>query len=717
MERGPMSDPVITIGGSTRTSNVRKDSLVIVDELNEAPNTCSFSCDGFTPTINSEIIITLSGTREFGGHITKLVQGYDSDNPASVVYHCEATDYTRLLDRRKVLKRYTATSASTIVTSILSSFTTGFTTAGVVGSLPTIDAIDFTYEDVSRALTRVAKLVGAHWYVDYSKDVHFFLTETTTPPDDITTATPHGARALTKTSDSTQQRTRTLVEGAGSFAAVAVAAGATILPVDDEANFSTTGGTVRSGPQAITYTGASKGTLGYSGTWTANPAPTADGWDRIAWAAGRKLFVSVSQTGSGGANSAMSSPDGARWTGSALPSVAWDAIGWSPALGLFVALGASAIYTSPDAVTWTSRTVPSGAGGRTWSGNIAWSPALGIFAAAAGGGGSGAIITSTDGVTWTSRTEAATCTGGAGGIVWSPELAKFVVVKLGTDTSTVETSTDGTTWTAQSETHTFRDLCWSARLGLFVAVGSSIAYTSPTGATWTSRTVPAVFWRRVVWADGFGLFFAVGDAGALMTSPDGITWTSVTGAISGDFRGIAYASEIGTVVATATNGTTRTMVTTARIVGQLTGVPASGAGAVVYDIAAGDEVNVLVTRNDTSAQSTLAGQEGGDGIHEHYIQDRRLASATCTDLGDADLGLYSAAAITVEFESRDTKLRSGKSILLNLSSPTSISGTFTIQRVVTSQFGMPTVNPLRQVIASTFRFTLDDVFRRLEADA
>jgi hypothetical protein len=169
--------------------------------------------------------------------------------------------------------------------------------------------------------------------------------------------------------------------------------------------------------------------------------------------------------------------------------------------------------------------------------------------------------------------------------------------------------------------------------------------------------------------------------------------------------------------------------------GTLTGIPASGVGAIgapiaanvsvvnhphltgvtgiLYTIKAGDDVNVLVTRNNTSAQTALAAVEGGDGIHEHFIQDRRLSVESCEELADAELSLFSSAELSLTFKTRDTNVRSGKSIVIDLGAPTNISGTFKIQRVVLSQFGIPGVYPLRQVTASNYLFTIDHLLRRV----
>lgn len=65
--------------------------------------------------------------------------------------------------------------------------------------------------------------------------------------------------------------------------------------------------------------------------------------------------------------------------------------------------------------------------------------------------------------------------------------------------------------------------------GLFVAVGNGGAIqTSPDGVTWTARTAGGGYtghFRSIVWVEDLGLFVAVGLGGGPQTSPDGITWT------------------------------------------------------------------------------------------------------------------------------------------------------------------------------------------------
>lgn len=81
--------------------------------------------------------------------------------------------------------------------------------------------------------------------------------------------------------------------------------------------------------------------------------------------------------------------------------------------------------------------------------------------------------------------------------------------------------------------------------GLFVAVGQAgYIVTSPDGITWTQRTAPNTSWdfHDVHYANG--LFVAVGhddlDDPAIATSPDGITWTARTVPGSTTLTGIEF---------------------------------------------------------------------------------------------------------------------------------------------------------------------------------
>lgn len=87
---------------------------------------------------------------------------------------------------------------------------------------------------------------------------------------------------------------------------------------------------------------------------------------------------------------------------------------------------------------------------------------------------------------------------------------------------------------------TFKGVCYSPDLGLYVAVGTNKIYTSTDGGTWTQRTNVAGSnaWTSVCWSSALGLFCAVANLatgnGNIMTSADGITWSLSTNPTNND---------------------------------------------------------------------------------------------------------------------------------------------------------------------------------------
>ncbi len=181
-------------------------------------------------------------------------------------------------------------------------------------------------------------------------------------------------------------------------------------------------------------------------------------------------------------------------------------------------------------LTWTNQVAANASG---WVG-VAYGN--NVFVAVAVNGALGQVMTSPDGVTWTARTAAVSAP-------WrSVAFGNGVFVAVST-TGGAMTSSDGRNWIYQAAWpgtgFQWRSVVYGG--GLFVAVGSNgteRVITSPDGITWTSHItpVPAHWWRSVTY--GNGLYVAVGD-GAVITSPDGSTWTLQT---SGDIPNASWMS-------------------------------------------------------------------------------------------------------------------------------------------------------------------------------
>lgn len=281
----------VVIGGLLASALVRVADLVITDVLNEEPNTATltanltphapdtaafypaaFDAGAFVTTPvpisypairRGQPIEIYAGTlapdaRIFAGEIVVVQQLYDGERPELVAYHLSCTDYTRALNRRKVTASYPVQSATAIVLDLMATrAAAGFTTTYVAPNLPSV-AIDFTFEDMNRALTRLANRIGGYWYVDYTKALHFFLEE---PADTPAPLVPGGEPFdnLRFETDLTQVRTRVLVEGAGTTVIARINPGETMVPVRDPVMFPTTGGQAVVGQQRLTYTGVVTG--------------------------------------------------------------------------------------------------------------------------------------------------------------------------------------------------------------------------------------------------------------------------------------------------------------------------------------------------------------------------------------------------------------------------------------------------------------------------
>jgi hypothetical protein len=275
----------ISINGSDRTKQTIFNGATITQLQDGTPDTATFQVtfrSGTAPAKGQEIKVALglSDTAHyvFAGHIEAVRQMYPGHPGASrTVYDLTCIDYTWLLNRRKVTKRYTNQTATAIVLDLMGTFTSGFTTNNVEAGLATIDEITFTEEDVTDALDRLSKRIGGGWVLDYGKDLHFGVNIDTIQAGPITDSATRQARDIRPTTDLSQVRTRIKYEGEGSTALVDRAVGDTTIPLVSTTFALDAGGGLISGPQEITYTAKSAG--GTGSTATGKPlspgAPTA----------------------------------------------------------------------------------------------------------------------------------------------------------------------------------------------------------------------------------------------------------------------------------------------------------------------------------------------------------------------------------------------------------------------------------------------------------
>lgn len=259
--------------------------------------------------------------------------------------------------------------------------------------------------------------------------------------------------------------------------------------------------------------------------WTLQTSGEFVGLQDITW--GNNLFVAV-----GNDKTVRTSPDGMAWTTRSSTVNDWSLNGVAWGDGQFVAVGggdSNQVLASPDGVNWTARTPVNGP---LHLENVAWGN--GQFVAV---GDSGTIMSSPDGITWTTQTSGVTASDTFRDVSWNGSL--FVAVGYQNTEpygGVVTTSADGVTWTNQELPweQTVDSLTWDNNQ--FVAVGYQAILTSPDGLTWTLRSNNTNNLTNVGWTGS--QYVAVGQNTSIFTSPDGMTWSSQR-SIHGYYSGVA----------------------------------------------------------------------------------------------------------------------------------------------------------------------------------
>lgn len=205
----------ITINGVDRTADVLANSIVVEDVINDKVNTCAFTMidreGSGAPETDHEVIITLADdTILFGGYIN----GFAMSKVGGVVsYKVTCADYTYLLDRNLAHKSYEDQTDAAIIADLVNTYCPGFgiTTTNVIEGV-TINQIKFNYLQLSQVIKNICKITGRNWYIDYSKDLHYFPLTTNVAPFNITSSSDE-YRDLQISKNNSQLRNRVYVRG------------------------------------------------------------------------------------------------------------------------------------------------------------------------------------------------------------------------------------------------------------------------------------------------------------------------------------------------------------------------------------------------------------------------------------------------------------------------------------------------------------------------
>lgn len=880
---------IVFIGDRDMTQFGRVGRIRIDDILNDAPNTAAltivltpkllptetgpfaphaFDAGGFnttdgplvlyTPPVNvgAPIRIYVNGGADqiFGGEITTREQYNEFEAPEHVRLDLTCIDFTRRLNRLKVVKEYGQASATTIVLDMMSNFAPTITTAAVQGGLPTITGgITFTFEEVSRALSRLAEKIGAYWYVDYVGDLHFF---TGTEPGTVPAPVVLGGRFsdLKITADLTQVRTRIIVEGDGGTALITLPAGDWITPISQTTPFNPAGGMAKIGPWRVTYTGIhAGGAAGGGKTNTAGiatggsaggipptpptaPTPTVASATTAGGLSGGPYYYGVTFELSDGSRSDLGAPGGpVTITAAGAPPMTTAAFPTPPSKGP-IAVGVEVSYATAFVAANGQTTAATTVVFPQLTGRIVADPTTGIGVGFVPGGVQAAgyydyavTFLTPAGETKPLIIRNMFLSSVGGTRVTFPTAFDNRVVGRRIYRSSVSAAVNVTAlpWrhvvdVPNNTTTQYDDMSADVSLppknypefSTATDVGESAIVTVPTSTD--SRVVK----RRIYRKDGPGAYRFIaelpdntgtvyndnvlGVGGDIAPTVNTIT----TGAVNLSniaigpagtvrrrvFRTAAGGSQYRELVSLSNNTATThvdtesdatlggsplppqgtpatagtvpptimgtTTIQVASLAGFpssgwvavesqlirytgisssggffLTGIPASGVGSITADIppgtvitaspalvgvspvvpvTLGDAVQLIAQVDDLPAQAAIAAIEGGDGVIEHYIQDRRLSESGARGRGLAELALFKSVETQITYTTHDVNTRSGRTVHTDLPAPTYLSGDFLIQRVTIDDVATwIDTFPRRKVSASTTRFSFEDVLARI----
>jgi len=216
--------------------------------------------------------------------------------------------------------------------------------------------------------------------------------------------------------------------------------------------------------------------------------------------------------------------------------------------GLFVVSedGNDRILSSTNGSTWTSRFT-----GTADHYNARFND--GYFVIGTDTASGGAIIASANGTSWTLNPQGVVGTAATRCGIYVASLGRTFAAGASSQAKYVNAiPTSATAWTGTSTgvPATSFDVAWSPTGSVAVLVGSAGIYSSTDLITWTQRFAATNFYG-VAWCDT--QFVAVGSAGKISTSPDGVTWTSRTSGTANALYGVA--AQGGVILVTGVGGT------------------------------------------------------------------------------------------------------------------------------------------------------------------
>jgi hypothetical protein len=187
-DRSPL---LITVNAVDITEKIDPESISISSVLTSETDECSFEIiDAGALGLQDwqEVIITntITSVKLFAGYVLSgrlenASRGVQIDAPA-----VRCVDYGGRLDYIRVKKSYITKTDLEIIQDIFTTYCPEFNSSTYVVAVKTYSAKRFNRQTVRAIIDDLAKAAGASWYIDYNKNLHFFLIETYPAPFSLT---------------------------------------------------------------------------------------------------------------------------------------------------------------------------------------------------------------------------------------------------------------------------------------------------------------------------------------------------------------------------------------------------------------------------------------------------------------------------------------------------------------------------------------------------
>lgn len=720
----------ILVNGTDRTAVVDQPSrLRLLDSRNVTTPNLTFSVGAWAdwvPSYGQRVEVTDGSDILFAGWMAEVqIARHVTDGNELWYYDCTAIAHRSRLTRTDPVYGFyqtatfpTAVTAyvADILTDIFTHLPSGFTHTHVSVS-GTITEISFNGVSVDDALSQLAQAVGAIYYVDEDRDVHFYM-DADPGMSAPSTVTENNCRDARLTVDASQLVTRQYVQGYNT-ATADWATNALPLIITNGVGADPSGGAVVVGKQQwlrysskidFTPPGAPFGILGYQSALSNRLVASASRTGTTA------LIQTISAHGfSVGMTVKITGCSEPAYNGIWRVSATGDAYSFSFEIAGTPGSGSGGYAVSATSGNLTSNlpiqycvTFAIGDGETLAGGTCSVSPptavqpptVIGSLTPTTGGSMETGVHYYAIAFETAIGETAVVIALGVANLTGGQNAVALAGIPLGEDERVLHrkiyrsrnavgpfrlcgTISDNTTTT-------WTDTISDANLGAssvseYRAGYGAIALTNIATNGYSDATV-----RRIYRSLGGSRFFLVG---TISNNVD-TSWID-TGAEAG--------SEMPPLVSRAP----------AVLVG------ASADIDPAYPIPPGSTVSIVVQCDDLTAQAALAAITGDDGVRVGaLIIDESLSAAAGKVRGDAELRIRAYPELRFSCLSLDTAIRAGQTITVNVNAAgdAPISGTFRITSCEFLNYDLgPSAQIVRKIEASSTRFTPSDLFRQWEA--